>query len=168
MKKLMLLGCSVLLLAIPSTGDAQVAFGPQLSWGSDSDIGVGGRAVIGIPQFRTGLELHVSGDYFFLDCGGSTSEVDCSWIEFNANAALPVPLAENLNTYVGAGLNVTRVKVDVGPFGSASNTEIGINVLGGLKFPMGGMTPFTEARFTIGGSEQFVLTVGLLFGGGAR
>jgi hypothetical protein len=164
-KKLVLLGCSALLLAVPSVVQAQVSFGPQLSWGSDSDLGVGARAVIGLPQVRPGLEAIISGDYFFIDCGGA----DCSWIEVNANAAIPVPLSPTLNTYVGAGLNIARVSVDVGPpFGSVSNTEIGINVLGGLKFPAGTVTPFAEARFSIGGGEQFVLTGGVLLGGGPR
>jgi hypothetical protein len=170
-KKLVLMaGCAV-LLALPSAGQAQIQFGPQVAWGSDSDLGVGARIALGMPQIRPGVELHVGGDYFFFDCDSGFSEVDCSWIEVNANLHVPVPVSPTLNTYAGAGLNVARVKVSVDGFGdtfSASNTEIGLNVLGGLKFSAASFTPFVEASFTLGGGEQFVLRAGILLGGGSR
>lgn len=163
MKNLMLLGCCVLLLAVPSTARSQgVAFGPQLSYGTDSDFGVGGRAVLGLSQFYESLEGILSGDYFFVDCGGA----DCSWIELNANATIPIEISPTLRPYVGGGLNVARFSVDLDEFGSSSNTEFGLNVLGGLRFGGTSFIPFAEARLELGGGEQFVLTGGVLFGGG--
>lgn len=161
-KTLMFVACSALLLAVPSAVEAQVSFGPQVAWADDADFGVGARVALGLPQVRPGVELHISGDYFFIDC---PSGVDCSWIELNGNLHLPVPVSPDLNTYVGGGLNIARVKYSVDGFGSASDSEIGINVLGGLKFPMAALTPFVEASFTIGGGEQFGIRAGFLLGG---
>jgi hypothetical protein len=160
-KKLVLMACSALLLAVPSVVEAQVQFGPQIAWGDDADFGIGARVALGLPQVREGVQLHIAGDYFFIDC---PSELDCSWIELNSNLHLPVPLAPNMATYAGAGLNVARVKVSVPGF-SASDTEVGLNILGGIRFPAAALTPFVEASFTLGGSEQFGVRAGILFGG---
>lgn len=166
MKKLVLMACSAVLLAVPSAGEAQIQFGPQVAWGDDADLGVGARIALGLPQVREGVQLHVSGDYFFIDC---PSGIDCSWIEVNANLQLPVPLTPDLNTYAGAGLNVARVKVGIDGLGSdysASNTEVGVNILGGLRFNAAAFTPFVEASLTLGGGEQFAIRAGILLGGG--
>lgn len=154
MKKVLLMAGALMLFALPTQSHAQI--GAQVSYGSDSDIGVGARFAFGMPTVRTGLEAIISADYFFPDCG------DCTWIEFNGNAALNLA-SKSLNPYVGAGLNVARVSVDVGT-ADASSTEVGLNLLGGLKFPGTSMTPFAEAKLTIGGSEQFVISGGILFG----
>ena len=158
MKKLLMVA-AVLLIAAPNAAQAQMGFGAQASWGSDADLGVGARLVMGLPNIRTGLQGILSGDYFFIDCGGA----DCSWIELNANAAIPLA-ASGLNPYVGGGLNVARISVDVNGFGNSSATEIGLNVLGGLKFS-GSLSPFAEARLSLGGGEQFVITGGIMLGG---
>ena len=151
MKKVLLLAGAVMLLALPTQSYAQ--FGVQASWGSDSDFGLGARAALAVPSVHRGFEAILSADYFFIDCD------DCSYIEINANGALNLA-SESLNPYVGAGLNIAR-----GAVGDFSNTEVGLNLLGGLKFPGASMTPFAEARLTVGGGEQFVITGGILFGG---
>ena len=163
-------------LFVAAPAQAQIAFGPQVSWGSDSDLGVGARVEVPVGGMITGdsesvlaaLKFIGSGDYFFVDCGDSEN-VDCSWIELNANAAVPLPL-EGFSPYVGGGLNFTMVSVEfddeVCPAGAdcdSSNSEVGLNVLGGLSFPLGGMNAFAEGRFELGGGEQFVLSAGILF-----
>ena len=161
------------LFAAPA--QAQVAFGPQLSWGSDSDLGIGARVEMPIGGMITddagsilsSMRFIGSGDYFFFDCSNS-DDVDCSWIELNANVAVPLPL-EGFSPYVGGGLNVAMVSVeldpDVCPVADCddSNTEVGLNLLGGLGFPLASMNAFTEARIELGGGEQFVLSFGFLF-----
>lgn len=161
---------SVLALCTFAAGNAQAQrFGGQVSWGSDSDIGVGARA-----EFDLTNTLSQQGplsnafiitqlDVYFPDCGGA----DCTWMEFNPSLAVPVP-AGTLNAYLGAGLNIARISVDLGTFGNQSNTEIGINLLGGLKFPLGGLSAFSEARLSLGGGEQFAVSFGLLFGGSGQ
>lgn len=160
------------LLATPA--EAQVSFGPQVAWGDDTDLGVGARAEFGLAD-AFGItegpfaELYGMGTatYFFMDCGGGfgSDGVDCSYIEFNANGAVPFELEGSATPYAGAGLHLGRVSVSGGGF-SSSDTEIGLNLLGGVKFPLGGLQGFGEAKLGLGGADQFVLAGGVLFGGG--
>ncbi|HUF11581.1 MAG TPA: hypothetical protein VMN78_00610 [Longimicrobiales bacterium] len=155
-----------------SPAEAQVGFGVQGSWGDDSDLGVGARVVAPVGHMITadggsvlaGLKAIGSFDWFFIDCPDG---VDCSWIEINANGAVPLPL-EGFSPYVGAGLNIARISFESEEQGvpgafDVSDTEVGLNLLGGLDFPLGGLNAFAEGRFELGGGEQFVVTVGVLF-----
>jgi opacity protein-like surface antigen len=148
----------------------------QASWADDVDLGIGGRIEIGLDnKIATSGPLSraffiTSFDYFFWDCdeGSSLYEVDCSYWELNPGIGVPLP-ATGLNPYVGAGLNIARASVDLNVPGfedDASDTEIGLNLLGGLKFNIGSLPSFVEGRLELGGGEQFVLTFGVnLFGG---
>ena len=46
---------------------------------------------------------------------------------------------------------------------SASDTDLGLNLLGGTLFGRGKVNPFVELRVELAGGEQFVLTGGVLF-----
>jgi hypothetical protein len=129
---------------------AGVSFGPQASWGSDSDLGVGGRVQFGLTPRVVGI---VSFDYFFPDCD------ECTYWELNPGAVITLP-ASSINPYVGAGLNIARASVDLGT-STVSNTETGVNLIAGLRL---GKSLFTEGRVSLGGGEQFVITAGFLFG----
>lgn len=155
-----------------SPAEAQVGFGVQGSWGDESDLGIGARVVAPVGHMITaddgsvfaGLKAIGSFDWFFIDCPDG---FDCGYFEINANGAVPLPL-EGFSPYVGAGLNVARVSIATedqdSPFAfDESETEVGLNVLGGIDFPLGGLNTFAEGRFELGGGEQFVLTVGVLF-----
>jgi hypothetical protein len=64
--------------------------------------------------------------------------------------------------YVGAGPAIAII--DVNNFGS--DTEIGINIVGGLKLPMGSGNWYNlEGRFGIGDVPDFRILFGVLFGG---
>lgn len=145
------------------------AIGPQVSWGNDSDLGVGARIELGLPNLLTSSGplastfLIGSFDYFFIDCD------ECTYWELNGNLAVPIA-ASSVDPYVGAGLNVSRFSIDFesdlpGFDVDGSSTDIGLNLLGGLRFPVGGLNAFGEGRFTVGGGEQLVLSFGVLFGG---
>lgn len=163
MKKLLIAVCTVLavgVMAIPA--EAQVQFGPQLSYADDFDFGIGARA-----QFDLGSAVDeggtfgdlrgvVSFDYFFPDCELG----DCSYIEINGNALYPFDVEGEVEPYVGAGVNIARVSVE-----DVSDTEVGLNALGGINFGLGPFMAFSEARIELSGGEQFVLTFGALFGG---
>jgi hypothetical protein len=156
----------VLVVVGASTAQAQ-RFGAHAIWANDFELGVGAR-----------LEMDMAGklskqpplsraffigqfDYYLDPCEGG----DCTVFEINPGIAVPLN-ATTLKPYVGAGLNIARVSVDLGPtFGSASDTEIGLNLLGGLKLNLSGMDAFTEARLALGGGEQFSIAFGILFGG---
>ncbi len=160
-RALLLAGASLFLLG-PAATQAQTSIGGQVSWADDADIGLGARAFLPIPALHPQLAFVPSFDVFF---PGS----DLSYWELNANIHYTfVTDNSNLSPYVGAGLNFARASARVGPVGRVSESEVGVNVLGGLRFPMGGFSPFVEARVELGGGEQFVLAGGLLFRVGGR
>lgn len=141
-----------LLTAAPSS--AQVHLGPQVSLGSDSDVGLGARIVGGVPHYA-GIEFAGSFDIFFPDG-------DLDWWELNGNLIynFEIPEAASFRPYAGGGLNVTRTDRPV----RDADTDLGLNVLGGAKFPNDGpVTPYLELRGTIEGADQFVITGGILF-----
>lgn len=101
-------------------------------------------------------------DYFFPDIEGY------NYFEVNANALYSLPLAgiTGFRPYVGGGLNIARGSLDIDlPEGlgdiSASDTELGLNLIGGAEFGIGRIRPFAELRAQIAGGEQFVLTGGI-------
>jgi opacity protein-like surface antigen len=152
-------------LAIGAGSASAQRFGAQLNWSDDFDFGVGGRVELGMPNLFTSTgplsrtSLVGSFDYFFPDCGG-----DCSYWEINGNLTIPIT-ASGVDPYVGAGLNVARFSVDLGEgFEDASNTELGLNLLGGINFQLGRVAAFGEGRVEIAGGEQLVLTFGIKFG----
>jgi len=144
---------------------AQVRFGAQASFGDDVDLGLGARAVFSLKQFNERLEGIASFDWFFPDAGADV--VDWTYFEINGNVAYSFPLqsSSSLRPYAGGGLNIARSSIDFDSplLNSASDTEIGLNVLGGTKFGSGRITPFAELRIELGGGEQFVLSGGVLF-----
>ena len=163
-----LLTAVALVVVGASTAQAQ-RFGAQLSWGEDSDIGVGVRG-----EWDFAGKLTKQGafsrafiigqfDYYFIECA---TGADCTFFEINPSLAIPfTTTSSNVKPYAGAGLRISRMSVSSGGF-SNSETDMGLNVLGGLKFGLGGMDAFTEARLGIGGDfEQLALSFGVLFGG---
>jgi len=143
---------------------AQVRFGAQASFGDDVDFGLGARAVFSLKQFNERLEGIASFDWFFPDSGVG---VDWTYFEINGNVVYSIPLSSSssLRPYAGGGLNIARSSIDFDTplLSSASDTEIGLNVLGGTKFGSGRLTPFAELRIELGGGEQFVISGGFLF-----
>lgn len=156
MKKLLavlgLVAAFSLLTSAPSS--AQVHLGPQISLGDDSDVGIGGRLVAGVSQYE-GVEFAGSFNVFF-------PEGDLDWWEINGNLIYNFRIedAEVFRPYAGGGLNVTRLDAP----GVDGDTQLGLNVLGGAKFPNDGpVTPYLELRGIIEGGEQLVITGGILF-----
>lgn len=158
---------AVVLLTVFALPVQAQRFGAQLSWGDDFDLGLGARLEFGLGNLlqNEGLLSRAYGiasfDYFFPDCAAG---FDCNYWELNLNGAVPL-VATNIDPYVGGGLNIARFST--GPDGSAdvSDTDLGLNALAGLRFLLGTLSAFAEARLELGGGGQFVLTFGALFGG---
>jgi hypothetical protein len=166
---ILLAGLALVYLA-PAQAEAQVSFGPLVAWGDNSDLGVGGRVDVGLGNafgvdsgpFQN-LFLNSGVTYFFWDCDEGFDEVDCSYIEINGNLAVPFTLeGSSIQPYAGSGIHIARVSVDAGPF-EGDDTEVGLNILGGIFFPISDLRGFGEAKFELGGGEQFVLSGGILF-----
>jgi hypothetical protein len=146
------LAAFVLLGSPTERAYAQTAFGVQGSWGSEADVGVGGRLLINIPNVN--LEAVASADVFFP--GGGVN-----WVDLNGNVFyhFHLPGSPSVMPYLGGGLNIALISAN------GSSTEAGLNLGGGVRFPRPGVTPFIEGRAVIASdADQAVLTIGLLFG----
>ncbi len=142
------------LVVTASEAQAQARFGVQMSIADDADLGVGARVALS-PPGPSPIKILGTFDIFFPD-----GPVD--YWELNGNIVYVVPVQNSaVAPYIGGGLNVAHSSVDGGTFGS-SDTDLGLNLLGGIEF--GGALPlFVEARVEVNGGEQFVLTGGIFF-----
>jgi hypothetical protein len=167
-KVLLAIAASAALLAVQSQpAQAQFWIGPHVSFGTDSDLGIGGRLGFGVPAADEGifsrLQIMVAFDYFLDGLGCD----NCTYWELTPAAIVPIAISEGLDTYVGAGLNIARFSFDEDILGvDVSSTDTGLAAIGGLRFPISSLAAFGEARLNIGGADQLVLTFGFLFGGG--
>lgn len=148
---------------------AQVQFGLQANLADEFDLGVGVRAQSSLASFveeetplreLTGV---VSFDVYFPGACGTS---DCSYLELNGNALYPLPLdlGGGLEAYAGGGLHLGRRSVEVEQPGYTSDTRVGLNVVGGTAFDLGGLAAFAEAKLGLGGWDHFVLRFGVLLG----
>ncbi len=162
MRKLLLSSCLTLLVLNPGALSAQIGIGGQLSWADDADLGIGARAAFSLPTKAAPLEIIATFDYFFPD---DAAGLDVTYWELNGNVVylFDVP-APKVTPYAGAGLNLAHGSVDAGtPGTSVSDTELGLNFLGGARFDLGSVTPFGELRVELDGGEQFLISAGVLF-----
>lgn len=172
MRKLLTIASLVAMSLAPTALNAQVGVGGQLSFANDVDIGIGARATFGLPA-PAPLEIVATADYFFPD---EFTGVDLSYWEINANLVylFKIP-ASIIQPYAGGGLNFAHASfstdfselgVEVPPEISnfeGSDSQLGLNLLGGAKLNLGPITPFGELRYEVSGGEQFVVSMGALF-----
>jgi opacity protein-like surface antigen len=122
------------------------------------DWGIGARGEFGTAH----LALVLSFDWYFVN-----GEIqDLKFYEGNANLQFTFP-TEGFRPYVGGGVGFARASLGLNIFND-SETETGVNILGGLKFGGPGINPFVEIRYTFYGSTQsfdnrFIFTGGILF-----
>jgi len=162
MKNYVMIGLLMLLTMIVSEAPvaADTEFGGQVSLASnDHDVGLGARILTDLHQFDEGLDFIGSFDIFFPE-----DDRKDYW-ELNLNAAYNLPMEqEDFLPYVGGGLNISHESFDGRrDIGDRDDTELGLNVLGGLKFGGHNFTPFVELRGEIKGGKAVVLTGGILF-----
>lgn len=143
--------------------DKRIRFGVQGSFAEHTDIGVGARAIFDLSGHKAGVTGIASFDYFFGGDGGFGDflGVDVSYWEANGNAVYTFSRTGSVQPYAGAGLNFAHIGVS-SDFGGGSNSDIGLNVLGGITFGKKGRT-FVEGRLELGGGDQFVVTAGVRF-----
>jgi hypothetical protein len=152
----------VLAALAPLTAQAQAPaaertrFGVQVSYASDDvDFGVG--AHLDYPMSRlfnnAPIFAQVTADIFFP--GNDVTYLEGAWNMLYRFRIQNSPLAP----YAGAGLVLAYADTPAG-----SNTELGLNLVGGMQFPRAGrLTPFVQARLEVEAGEIFVLTGGIHF-----
>jgi hypothetical protein len=153
---------AALMVAIPATANAQVRLGPELSWGDDTDLGVGVRLLANVESLEH-WDFIGTFDVFFID---DNANFDRSYWEINGNLAYNFRIedAPGLSPYVGVGLNIARSSTEEVATGTESDdTDLGINFFAGNQFDGSSVTPFVEFRVVAEAAEQVVLTAGLLF-----
>lgn len=161
MRKLAIALCVLALgvLVSPRNAEAQVQIGPTLAYHNDFDVAVGGTMNVQMPALGDRIGFMADVLVFFPD----SDNVD--YLEFNGNLTYDFPLEnEMVRPFALAGLNVARVSVDfAGEIDSVADTEIGLNLGGGLSFELGAIRPVIGARVEVGGGEGFVLFATLPF-----
>lgn len=152
---LVVTGVGLLALSSAPEAHAQTMFGAEAMVGTDTEFGIGGRFHMDLAPGAPNLEIMGSFDYFFPDGPGE-------YWEINGNAWYRIPTTGSRTTvpYVGGGLNIGHFDREA----TADDTDVGINLGGGVRFLFENTIPFFEARFTIGGGDQLVIGGGVLFG----
>lgn len=152
---------AALMLAVPATAVGQVVFGPQLSFGGDTDVGIGGRVLANVESMEH-WDFIGTFDVWFPDDRGDN---DVSAWEANGNLAYNFVVENSeLNPYAGAGLSIFHISFDDDLIGEdRDDTDLGLNLFGGLKFPGRSITPFVEVRAVLEAADQVVVTGGILF-----
>jgi len=167
MKKLLCTVALVGMLAAPSVVQGQITeAGPFLAYSDDAEaFGIGGYIMIPIPALNPNIALAPDFTWFFPDG-------DVTLFEINGDLVYMFPVSESSPVIPWAlgGLNIARFSVDVPGFGNVSDTQVGINLGGGVNFRVtGSISPFAGAKIELEGGESFVLFggIGFAIGGGA-
>ena len=144
------------LLLLPATAEAQVRLGPQISFGGDTDFGIGARIVANVQSLRH-WDFIGTFDVFFID---DNPNFDRNYWEANGNLAynFGIPEVPSLSPYVGGGLNIAHMSR-----ADSDDTDLGLNLFVGTQFQGASITPFAEFRIVAEGAEQVVITGGFLF-----
>jgi hypothetical protein len=137
----------VALLAAGTSFAAE--YGVQASFADNSiDFGIGGRVIADMDQLADGVRLIGSFDYYFPDGGWH-------YWELNGNLVYAFHLRRSrIEPYAGAGLVLGH---------RTGNSELGLNLLGGINLPTKSLKPFVEAKVELRDGGPFVIAVGLRF-----
>jgi hypothetical protein len=152
-----------LLLMIPVSASAGIDFGGQLLYGDDEDLAIGGRVEIETPELVEESRLALDFNWFFPD---DDPGADRTFWETNLNwlhRVGPAGGEQSASYYLGAGLNFAYASWDYDDGDDSSERDLGVNLVGGLKLPLGPLTGMGELKITIAGSEQYTLGIGILF-----
>lgn len=161
---------AALMLGSSSAVQAQFQIAPRVGFELNDveALQVGAEARFGTASLP--ILINPSADYYFLDCDGGISgaDVSCSLFSIKGNAIYEFGGGGTtaFTPYAGAGiaLAIARAEVSVPGFSaSESDTEVGLNLLGGARFEAGGFQPFVQAEVGLGGADIFSIVGGLLF-----
>ncbi len=160
MKRLMLSIGLLGVLGVPTSLYGQASVGVHGGWGDRFDWSIGGRLTYDLTPRFVPVAIIGSFDWYFPE---SLGNFDREYWEINANAVYLQPAGPTVG-YLGAGLNVARFSGEGSIAGqpvSQSQTEYGLNLVGGVRYKVGRVAPFFETRYTVEGGKQFVIFVGL-------
>lgn len=151
MRKLLGTVALATLLAIPSAAQAQSTIvGGILGYHDDFEaVGIGAFASFALPQLHENISINPSFVLYFPDGFDA-------W-ELNGDLVYRFPLSDApVIPFALGGLNIIRTSVSAGGF-SASSTDVGLNLGGGVIFPTGSIRPSAGAKFEIQDGTGFVI-----------
>lgn len=163
----------VLGLLAPMSAEAQtsVKLGPRLGIPVGDVSDAGGDLFLGadarIETEALPVVINPSFDFYFMDdiptVGGSVGQ---SLFTIDVNALYEFGVDNEVFTpYAGGGIGITRYSLDADVRNSStSDTDIGLNIVGGARFPLGTVEPFAQLNAAFGGDwDRLGITGGLLF-----
>ena len=160
----------IIFSAFTFKAQAQLSVGAGLAFGTEiANIGITAKGHYGINEIWEG-----AASFTFFLTGEDAPGVDLNVWEFNADAHYLVSNNDKFSFYPLAGLSLAGVSIDFntgipGFDGKTSATEVGLNIGAGgeLKFS-DSLSGVAEIKYVIGGFDQLVANVGVLFalGGG--
>jgi hypothetical protein len=146
-------GAAAVFALAPLPAQSQIYLGPEVAWNDDADLGIGAGVEFDLPSLYPGIAFHGDFIYFFPD--------GFDYFEFNTNLTYDFPLeGSSVVPFALAGLNIGRVSLDtdlgIPGADSASSTDVGFNLGGGVKFNAGNFQPRIAARFALG-NDNFTI-----------
>lgn len=145
------LGAAAVFALAPLPAQSQIYLGPEVAWNDDADLGIGAGVEFDLPSLYPGIAFHGDFLYFFPD--------GYDYFEFNTNLTYDFPLEDaSVVPFALAGLNIANVSFDndTPGVGGDSNTDVGFNLGGGVKFNLGSFQPRVAARFALG-NDSFTI-----------
>lgn len=158
MKKTVLI---IAFLLVSLCGFTQTKIGAQLSYGTETELGVGAKG-----SFKITDEIHASPsiNYFF---GESAKGISSFVLSVNLDGHYLFPIDKAMAFYPLAGLNFTRVSATVSSLGvseTVSKNKFGLNLGGGFNYEF---TPsivgVAEIKYVVSEFDQAVFSVGAMF-----
>jgi hypothetical protein len=155
------------VLALAAPASAQTFVGGGLIYGADIDpfgLGIQAGAYVGMDDLLPGLRL--GGDIeFYLPQSETVFGQDVTWnlLAINGNAQYFFLMGETFDAYALAGLSLGRLSLSGGG-ASESNTELDINLGGGIEVPMDFGRVYAELKIVAGDYDRIVLGAGVRFG----
>jgi len=159
-------GAFVVMVVAPLAAQSpRLSIITQASYALDKEaFGIGGGLGFPIQESKVGdgIRGQATFDWFIIDnvVSGPLATRPTYW-EFNVNGTYELPKTHGV--YVGTGLNYVNYTLDGSQVTNAGGTELGVNLIGGLKFGRGRGAPFAQARYEVGGGKQLVITGGVEF-----
>lgn len=141
------------------TAQAQTAVGGGLAFSTDlSYIGLNLRAQFDVTELGdNNVAVAPNLTYYFADEG-------FSWVEINGDVYLQFGDSEGTSFYPIVGLRYDLVTINLGPFGSASTGQLGLNAGAGAQFAISdGIKLYAEAKAATLNGTRFVAGAGVLF-----
>lgn len=157
MRKALGILAAAVLLAIPGPLQAQLSIGPTVAFHEHADFGIGAMASAQLPLLATGVGVLGDFTFFFPDADNQ------DYWELNGNLTWDLAITgQPISPFVLGGLNIARSSVTL-QTETFSNTEVGLNVGGGIRFSAGTLEPLVGLRAEVDGGEGVVIFAALPF-----